>query len=450
MFSWWSSDAKRLQALRNIANHLAPLLDLPVSLRLWDGSEASLGAQADNRFVLALSSPGVVSSLLRRPTLANVVEHYLAGRLDFQGGNPIAFGDAVRGSRSRGSLKKVRRWYLLRQLWPFLLYPADRSAVEHCIPDADVGLQQQPQRNRKEFIEFHYDLSTEFYQLFLDAELVYSCGYFTDWNNLLEQAQQDKLEHICRKLQLKSGETFLDVGCGWGGLLCYAARNYGVRAHGLTLSNEQFAYTAAKIKRLGLEGQVTVELGDYQDHRGTYDKVASVGMVEHVGIANYPTYFHKLWSLLRDRGVLLNHGITRGAKSSAAKFRKMRPEYRVIQKYIFPGAELDHIGHSLEAMEACRFEVHDVEGWRGHYARTLRHWCERLSSNRAQAVRLVGEEKYRAWVAYLAACAFAFEDGTLRVFQTVATKHAHKGHAQMPPTRAHLYRPVSAGVKQAG
>jgi cyclopropane-fatty-acyl-phospholipid synthase len=448
MFSWWSSDAKRLRAMRNMAEHLAPLLDLPVSLRLWDDSEASLGSRPDNPFVLALSSPGVISSLLRRPTLANVIEHYLAGRLDPQGGDLIALGSAVRSSRSRGSIRGVRRWYLLRQLWPFLLYPADRSPVEHCIPDADIGLQQQPQRNRKEFIEFHYDLSTEFYQLFLDSELVYSCGYFTDWNNSLEQAQQDKLEHICRKLRFQSGERFLDVGCGWGGLLCHAARKYGVRAHGLTLSKEQFAYTAEKIKRLGLGEQVTVELADYHDHQGTYDKIASVGMVEHVGIANYPTYFHKLGSLLRDRGLLLNHGITRPAKSSAAKFRKMRPEYRVIQKYIFPGAELDHIGRSLEVMEACRFEVHDVEGWRGHYARTLRHWCQRLSANREQAVRLVGEQKYRAWVAYLAVCSFAFEDGMLRVFQTVATRHAKKGFSEMPPTRAHVYRTESAALKQ--
>ena len=448
MFSWWSSDSKRLRALHNIANHLAPQLNLPVSLRLWDGSEVSLGPRPENRFALVLSSPGVVSSLLRRPTLTNVVEHYMAGRIDFQGGDLIAFGDAARGSRSRGSLKKVSRWYLVRQLWPFLFYPADRSAPEHCVADDDIAVRSQPYRNRKEFIEFHYDLSTEFYQLFLDAELVYSCGYFTDWNNSLDQAQQDKLEHICRKLRLRPGETLLDVGCGWGGLLCHAARHYEVRAHGLTLSKEQFAYATEKVRRLGLEGQVTVELADYRDHQGEYDKIASVGMVEHVGIANYPGYFHKLWSLLRDRGVLLNHGITRPAKSSAAKFRKMRPENRVMQKYIFPGAELDHIGHSVEVMEACRFEVHDVEGWRGHYARTLRHWCERLSARREEAVRLVGPEKYRAWVAYLAACAFAFEDGPLRVFQTVATKHAKKGFSAMPPTRAHIYQAEPASLRQ--
>jgi cyclopropane-fatty-acyl-phospholipid synthase len=316
--------------------------------------------------------------------------------------------------------------------------------------DYSVSDLQRPQRNRPEFIEFHYDeVPTEAYRLFLDTELVYSCGYFTDPGVDLDQAQQDKMDMICRKLRLQPGDRFLDIGCGWGGLLCYAARNYGVRAHGVTLSRQQFAYTEEKIRRLGLQGRVTVALGDFSDVQGTYDKIASVGMMEHVGIANYPAYFDKLSSLLRDRGMLLNHCIARPAKKTPAAFRKSGRKFRLIGKYIFPGGELDHIGHTLGVMESHRFEVHDVEAWRPHYARTCELWCKRLTARRDEAIPLMGEEKYRLWVAYLAASSFGFQDGVIRIFQTVATKQAKKGASGMPATRRHLYDRIPARETQA-
>ncbi len=173
---------------------------------------------------------------------------------------------------------------------------------------------------------------------------------------------------ICRKLRLQPGDRFLDVGCGWGGLLCHAAERYGVSAHGVTLSQEQYDYTLAKVKRLGLEGQVTVALENYENLTGQYDKIASIGMYEHVGIANYPRYFGTLGRLLADRGLLLNHGITRRARASRRRFNRATPERKLMRKYVFPGFELDNIGHSLAAMEAAGFEIHDVEGWREHYA----------------------------------------------------------------------------------
>jgi cyclopropane-fatty-acyl-phospholipid synthase len=439
MLSGWISDQALLEAARKIIGHLAPRLESRLSVRLWDGVRMPLGSAEPGPFTVALSSPGVISSLLRRPTLANLTEHYLAGRIDLQGGDLIAFGEAIRREHLKGGLRKISKLYLLWQLIPFLFRAPDRSSIRHAIPDSLTGL-QKPQQHRRDFIQFHYDLSTAFYQLFLDTELVYSCAYFTDPGDDLDRGQANKLEMICRKLQLRPGERFLDIGCGWGALLCHAARCYGVQAHGVTLSQEQFDYTRAKVRRLGLDGQVTVELRDYADLEGTWDKIASIGMYEHVGIANYGSYFGKLYSLLRDRGILLNHGIVRGAKKTARRFTRLRPEYRLIQKYIFPGGELDHIGHTLEVMEGCRFEIHDVEGWREHYARTLRLWCQRLSARREEAIGLVGEEKYRAWVAYLAGFSFGFEDGFLRIFQTVATKHARKGVSGMPWTREHLYR----------
>ena len=231
----------------------------------------------------------------------------------------------------------------------------------------------------------------------------------------------------------------LDIGCGWGGLICHAAQNYGVQAHGVTLSQTQFDHTQEKIRRLGLTDKVTVELRDFYTLDGTYDKISSIGMYEHVGIANYPKYFGKIYSLLRDRGILLNHGITRRAKTNNRRYAYQRPEHRFMTKYIFPGGELDHIGHTCESLEASRFEVHDVENWREHYAQTTRLWCQRLSACQDEAIAMVGPERYRLWIAYLAGVSFAFNDGSMRIFQVVASKHAARGKAELPPTRADLY-----------
>jgi cyclopropane-fatty-acyl-phospholipid synthase len=293
-------------------------------------------------------------------------------------------------------------------------------------------------RDDKAFVQFHYDLSNAFYALFLDPEMQYSCAYFTDWGNTLEQAQHDKLEMICRKLRMKPGDRFLDIGCGWGGLLCHAARHFQVQGHGVTLSQKQFDFATAKVKRLGLEDRIKIELRDYSELKGEYDKISSIGMYEHVGISNYPKYFRKIRSLLRDRGIFLNHGITRRAKTDGRRMDQSASR-RLVLKYIFPGSELDNIGNTVETMEACGFEVHDVEGWREHYALTAKYWCRGLEANKAAAIEEVGEQRFRMWLAYLAGVSFGFTDGSLRLFQAVATKHRAKGPSGMPPTRADLY-----------
>jgi len=194
------------------------------------------------------------------------------------------------------------------------------------------------------------------------------------------------------------------------------------------------------VRRLGLADRVTIELRDYTTLEGTYDKISSVGMYEHVGIANYAKYFGKIYSLLRDRGILLNHGITRRAKASKRRFAVMRPEQRLFARYIFPGGELDHIGHTCESLEASRFEVHDVENWREHYAQTTRFWCQRLAARQKEAIATVGPERYRLWLAYLAGVSFAFRDGSMRIYQVVASKHSARGRSELPGTRADLYR----------
>ena len=441
-----SRDKQRLDAARRILEHLAQAIDSRFSVRLWDGSTVPMGKDVDARFFVSISGPGVIGSILRRPSLENILKHYASGALDFEGGDLMEFGDAVRAKKARTRLRGISKSLLLRQAMVLLLTPPDKAQLQHGFDD-DVTGRQETRRNNKNFIQFHYDVSNEFYALWLDPEMQYSCAHFRDWNETLEQAQTNKLDTICRKLRLQKDEKFLDIGCGWGGLLCHAAQHYGVQAHGVTLSQEQHDFAVAKIKRLGLEDRVTVELKDYAELSGTYDKISSVGMFEHIGIANFSTYFGKVNSLLRDKGIFLNHGITRRAKASKKNFKKITPEKRLILKYIFPGSELDHVGHVQESMEACGFEIQDVEDWRWHYGLTTRIWCQRLSSQREAAIALVGPERYRLWVAYLAAVSFNFEDGPLRLYQIVATKHGAKGFSQMPPTREDLYArpfPVAA------
>ncbi len=329
-----------------------------------------------------------------------------------------------------------------------LLLARDRAAeIRHEFQGGDAPRRSGKGKD-KDFIQFHYDASNEFYALFLDPEMVYSCAYFRDWSNSLEQAQRDKLDLICRKLRLRAGESLLDIGSGWGALLCHAAQHYGVSAHGVTLSQAQYDYAQAKIARLGLQDRVTVSLADYMTLEGRYDKIASIGMYEHVGIANYTAYFKKMHELLAEGGVFLNHGITRRAKRNIKNFGKISPSRRVILKYIFPGAELDHIGHTVQVMESCGFEIQDVEALRRHYARTCRLWHDRLAARREEAIALVGPERYRMWVAYLAGVTVGFEYGPLHVFQTVATRQGD-ALSPLPPTREDLYRAVGPPRQRA-
>ena len=416
---------------------LAGHLDLDISVRLWDGTLVPLGTRSGNELAITIASPGVISSLIRRPTLDRLIQHYAHGQIGFEGGTLIDLGTKLAGDGSRKRLKTLNKRRLIGHLWPFLLAPADRPGQARNYRGDAEGAERAQSENR-DFIQFHYDVGNDFYRLFLDEEMQYSCAYFTDWDNTLEQAQRDKLEMICRKLRLKPGDSFLDIGCGWGGLICYAAEHFGVRAHGVTLSQAQIELANERIEAKGLGGQVTTELRDYADLDGRYDKIASVGMYEHIGIANIDRYFGKVRSLLTPDGLFLNHAISRRAKRRQRRF-SARAEQRALQKYIFPGGELDDIGHTVRAMEQTGLEVHDVEGWRDHYARTTKIWCERLTARREAAIQLVGEQTYRIWVAYLAGCSLAFSRGTARIYQTLASRGV-KGAAPIPPTRSDLYR----------
>jgi cyclopropane-fatty-acyl-phospholipid synthase len=440
-----SSERKYLDAARKIFTHLAETADANICIRLWDDSYIPLGDNASEQWNIAIKGPDVLGAILRKPTLENILRQYASSNIDFCGGDLIDFYEVLRsrGARTKGVSsnqikKRLNKGYLVWQALPLLFAKKVATKLDHQFSGDDIG-RSQSARDEKSFIQFHYDLSNEFYHLFLDTEMQYSCGYFSSWQEDLEQAQQNKLDMICRKLRLQPGDRFLDIGCGWGGLLCHAVKHYKVVGHGVTLSQKQYDFALEKVHRLGLQDSITIELRDYRELTGEYDKISSIGMYEHIGIANYSSYFKKLYSLLRDRGMMLNHGITRRAKHSKRKFARVTLGRRFILKYIFPGSELDHIGHTLSKIEACGFEVHDVEAWREHYARTTRLWCQRLEVRKEEAIELVGKERYRMWIAYLAGVSFAFQDGSLRIFQTVATKHGQKGPSTMPPTREHLY-----------
>jgi cyclopropane-fatty-acyl-phospholipid synthase len=288
-------------------------------------------------------------------------------------------------------------------------------------------------------VSYHYDASNSFYALFLDPSMVYTCGYFTDWGNDLATAQLDKLEMICRKLRLRPGDTLLDIGCGWGALVCHAAQHHGVRAHGVTLSREQFDYAGERVARAGLQDRVTLELRDYALVEGSFDKIASIGMFEQVGLANHATYFATVNRLLKPGGLYLHHAISRPAKRDDRRFRRRSREYNALVRYIFPGGELDHVGMSIANLQRHGFELHDVEAWREHYARTCRLWHDRLLDRYDDAVREVGSVQTRLWLAYLAGCSIAFARNTVGIYQTLVSKRV-RGPSGLPPTRADLYR----------
>jgi len=276
-------------------------------------------------------------------------------------------------------------------------------------------------------IEFHYDLSDDFYALWLDPRRVYSCAYFRTPDMPLAQAQEAKLDHICRKLRLASGERFLDVGAGWGGLLLWAAQHYDVDATGITLSRNQHAHVNRLIQEKGLEGRVRMLLLDYRklDASAPYDKIASVGMFEHVGKQQLRNYFAQLCRLLRPGGLIMNHGITAGGVNNSQLGAGMGD---FIEKYIFPGGELTHIGHVLTALTDAGLEDVDIENLRPHYARTLWAWSDALEAQLPQAQATLpgaqGARALRAYRMYLAGCAMGFEHGWIALHQILAQPRA--------------------------
>lgn len=293
-------------------------------------------------------------------------------------------------------------------------------------------------------IGYHYDLSNAFYALFLDPRMLYTCGYYRQPDASLETAQEDKLELICRKLDLRPGERLLDIGCGWGGLVAWAAERYGVEAHGVTLSTEQVLWAEQMLRRTGLTDRVRVELRDWRDLPPgvQYDKIAAIGVIEHVGPTQTPAWLDAVHARLAPGGRFLLHGITH------EKGWRYTGLSRFLERYVFPNGEIQNVSEILDRAERARFEIEHVESLRPHYVRTTRQWAERLQANAEAAVALVGQRTYRIWLAYLAGASAAFAQGSIGIYQTVLRKPDPAAAVAAPSTCARWYAddPRPAGV----
>src|SRR6202161_494086 len=431
---------RRLESFRRLLTHINERILPDLGFVLWDGSTVPGDLRSD-ALAFVIADEGAVAAMIRRPSIDTFLNLWVTSRFDLRNGSFFDLVARRPKARTRTLTKALDKRLALATAAKFLLVPRGGPWPLEAGRSDKPGSDGSEATNKKN-VHYHYDLSNEFYALFLDPEMVYSCGYFTDWNNDLATAQRDKLDMICRKLRLQPGESLLDIGCGWGALVCHAAQHFGVRAHGVTLAEEQFAYAKEKVARLGLGGKGGLGTRDHKAVEGSFDKIASIGMFEHVGIANHPPYFQAINRLLKPGGLYLHHSIALRSKSFE-RFRRGRRRdaalATAIGRYIFPGGELDHLGMSITNLELNGFEVHDVEAWREHYARTTRHWHDRLSANRAAAEREVGSEKTRLWIAYLAVVSIAFAQGTVGIFQTLASRRV-RGPSGVPPTRADLYR----------
>lgn len=427
---------KQLIALENWLLEARAQVEANLHIRLWNGKMLPMSDNVTSSIVLAINSPDAVRRLIFSPRMMTLVELYAQEIVDIEGGAPL---DAVRCwdhmqvlNFARGLSKRK----LMQMLWPFVRkLPMARNPTDG---EYDVRVKDRFEagRNDQDLIAHHYDVSNDFYRLFLDPEMIYSCGYFQTPQTSLADAQQAKLDQICRKLHLRSGDRLLDIGCGWGGLACHAARNYGVHVHGVTLSQEQHDFAVEKVKRLGLEKQVEIELKDYRaiEAKGQYDKVSQVEMFEHLGLDNHDHHFQHVHDLLRPRGVYFHQASTRLATKNLKAFRKPTAYLQFIRRFIFPGGELDHVGLTVTNMERFRFEVHDVEGMREHFSMTLEHWVQRLWDNREEASALVGWPRTRLWLLYMSMAAMGFDRAAIGLFQVVGSRR-RTGPAGLPLTR---------------
>jgi cyclopropane-fatty-acyl-phospholipid synthase len=413
-------------------------LPFKLTLRLWNGAVVQVGAgdsaAKESPFALVFRNPEVVCSAVLGRDPLRLAEAYFRGDMDIEGDffAALALKDHLEALQlSVGEqIGAVAAALRLRAL------NADRRHSQiQWAPSHGRTVKAHSKAENRDAIHFHYDVSNDFYALWLDHAMVYSCAYFENPDVGLDAAQAAKLDHICRKLSLRPGESFLDIGCGWGALVIHAAQRYGVRAHGVTLSPQQLKVAQERIAQAGLADKVSVELRDYRDLQGdsVYDKVASIGMFEHVGLKNLPVYFSTVHRLLKPHGLFLNHGITHNAEGWQ---KSMSTEF--INRYVFPDGELDNISNIEHAMERAKFEIADVEALRPHYALTLRHWVARLERNHERALQYVNEATYRVWRLYMAACALEFESGDIGIYQVLATRRA-RGNPPLPLTRRYMY-----------
>jgi cyclopropane-fatty-acyl-phospholipid synthase len=378
--------------------------DIPVLLQLWNGTEVALGETPT--VALRVRSPAALKQLLN-PSLASLGHAYVEGEIDVEGRTADIVDVAARLA-SHG-------------------------------PETGRALRRGPRMTRHtrsvdaEAIAYHYDVSNAFYALWLDSQMVYSCAYFRSPDDTLDDAQTQKIDHVLRKLRVRPGDRLLDIGCGWGALVLRAAQRFGARSLGITLSRNQYEYARERIAAAGLADRCEVQLADYRDVTGKYDRIASVGMFEHVGLQNLHGYFARMRDLLADDGTFLNHGIT-STDPDSAEAPWGGGEF--IERYVFPHGELPHLSLALREMCAGGLEPVDVENLRRHYALTLDHWARRFEAAAPRLREIAGERRYRIWRVFLAGCADGFAQHRMSLFQILAVG---TGAGALPLTRDYMY-----------
>ncbi len=423
-----SPDDARAQTLALLDELLGPSPPEGIRVRLWDGT---LWPDETPGFAtIALKHPGALRRMLLPPTQLGLAQAYLRDDFDMEGDVERLLEAALGavGSLDKPSVRARAAWRLVR-------LPAARASGPQPTVRARLRGRRHSIERDRQAIRHHYDVSNEFYRLFLGERMVYSCAYFARPGMTLDEAQEAKLDLVCRKLRLKPGQKLLDVGCGWGGLVIHAAQRYGVDATGITLSERQAQEARERIAKAGLEGRARVLVKDYRevDEPEAYDAIASVGMFEHVGESMLPAYFAQACRLLKPRGAFLNHGIAVPGGKFGGDARSF------IEQYVFPDGELVPIDATLRAAAGAGFEVRDVESLREHYAITLRHWVRNLEARRAEALAHVDEARYRVWRLYMAGSAGSFAAGRISVFQTLLSKPDSEGRSGLPMTREDWY-----------
>jgi cyclopropane-fatty-acyl-phospholipid synthase len=380
---------------------------LPLRLELWNGQQLDFGQLAPQ---VTVRVPHVSAlSYLLTPSLFNLGKAYVEGKIEVEGkvNEIIQIGNAL----ARQTLKPEGKFARITRSF------------------------HHSKKKDEEAIRYHYDVSNEFYGAWLDENMVYSCAYFENGDEDLATAQLKKIDHILNKIQVGPGDTLLDIGCGWGALAIRAAQKYGAKCVGITLSQNQYDLARERVERAGLADRVEIRIEDYRDVQGSFDRITSVGMFEHVGARNLPMYFSKIRSLLADDGMVMNHGIT------TTDFKNGETAYgagEFIEQYVFPHGELQHIGSVLTAMQEGGLEALDVENLRRHYAKTCGMWADNFETNSERIKNLVDDKRFRIWRVYLAGCSYAFAQDWVSLYQVVCTK-AGRDVTTLPLSRRYMY-----------
>ena len=392
--------------------------DRGVAFRAFDGSTAGPN---DAEVALELRSPRGAQYIATAPSQLGLARAYVSGDLEIIGDPYVALSRLWPIDTSHIGLREKAK--LAKSLLPYVFSRPTPPPQERRLS----GRRHSKNRDA-DAIHHHYDVSNLFYSWVLGPSMAYTCAVFPNEHASLEVAQETKFDLVCRKLGLKPGMKLLDVGCGWGGMVRHAVKNYGVTAIGVTLSEQQAAYAQAAIARDGIGDRAEVRFSDYRDlPEANFDAVSSIGLTEHIGRANYPSYFSFLYEKLKPEGRLLNHTITRPNDEEPTHYNDS-----FINRYVFPDGELSGPGHIMSTMNAAGFEIRHQENLREHYALTLKHWCENLESHWDEAVTEAGEGTARVWRLYMAASRMGFYLNTIQLHQMLGVKLGDGYKSAMP------------------